>query len=142
RWRRGSHRPRARESPNSRAGWGAPGSRRVLSARAGARGTRRSSATRRAADKTWPRRRGPPSRGWRPRRARTRGTRRGARDARSSRGRCVAARRSRDHSAELRGGEPEHAARDDEELDLLRPLEDVEDLRVARPLLEEVVLLV
>src|SRR3954451_21423480 len=38
---------------------------------------------------------------------------------------------------ELCGGLFQQLARDDEQLDLLRALEDVEDLRVARPLLEQ-----
>src|SRR5690554_5126297 len=43
-------------------------------------------------------------------------------------------------SAQLARAQPEQTARDDEELDLLRPLEDIEDLRVSSPLLEEIVL--
>src|SRR5690554_458289 len=43
-------------------------------------------------------------------------------------------------SAQLARAQPEQTARDDEELDLLRPLEDIEDLRVSSPLLKEIIL--
>ena len=45
-------------------------------------------------------------------------------------------------STSARPSSSEEAARDDQQLDLLRALEDVEDLRVARPLLEQLALAV